>query len=308
MPLADVALTAQVIVEGVKYAKADFLFLAPPFVEQISKDPCMLNFVSTNVAAVAYAGGDVLQAYGDAIASRTKFYNYFGATESGILPTIQAINGFAIEDWKYLQPHPAAGFEFRLKQNGLYEAFIVRNQNLEDEQPVFKLFPHLQEYPTHDMFSQHPTNPDLWKHRGRSDDIITFITGQQTNPIGMEQLVSRHPEVRAALMAGTGRYQPSLLIELIDDRSLAAADKSAVVERLWPTIEAANQSYQTDTHISKAHIFFTNSQKPLPRSAKGTLQRRLTWDLYKIELDELYAEAGDMRGPIGPPKQGGVIY
>ena len=102
---------------------------------------------------------------------------------------------------------------FQRQPNGLYETYVVRNPDFEHEQPVFKVFPHLQEYATKDLFSPHPCKPDLWTYRGRADDMIVLKTGMMTNPIAMEQHISRHPKGQGAVIAGTWRFQLSLLIE-----------------------------------------------------------------------------------------------
>lgn len=59
--------SAQSIVDGLKHAKADALFLAPPFLEQIAKSAGMANFIVNNVESVTYGGGDVSQWSGDVL-------------------------------------------------------------------------------------------------------------------------------------------------------------------------------------------------------------------------------------------------
>lgn len=83
-----------------------------------------------------------------------------------------------------MHPHPAAGLEFRPSVDALFEAFIVKNLDYEDQQPVFKVFPQLDEYPTKDLFYPHPSKPDFWAYHGRADDIIVFETTFLCQPIG----------------------------------------------------------------------------------------------------------------------------
>lgn len=292
-PLAGVIPSAQSVVDGLKQARAAALFLAPPFLEQIAKTPDMLDFITSNVDVVTYAGGDVSQWSGDALASKVKLFNFNGSTESGSYPLLRPSDRYPSEDWKYIHPHPAAGIEFRASVHGLFEAFIVRNPDYENEQPVCKIFPHLHEYPTKDLWAPHPTKQELWAYRGRADDTILFKPGYMCDPIPMEQHLSQHPDVRAVLMTGTGRSQPALLIERASEEHLSPTAEQQFTDQLWPIIEEANQRYKMGTRVSKSHVIYTDLHQPMRRAGKGTVQRGPTVDLYRAALDVLYAREGD---------------
>ncbi|KAI4287402.1 MAG: hypothetical protein L6R35_003344 [Caloplaca aegaea] len=284
-PLAGVMPSAQNVIDGLRIAKADAVFLAPPFLEQIAKDPEMLNTIAANAETVVYGGGDVSQSLGDALASKVQLFNFNGSTETGSFPLLRPSGQFPSQDWKYIQPHPAAGLEFRPSVHGLYEAVIVKNRVYEDEQPVFKIFPHLEEYPTKDLWAPHPTKPGLWAYRGRADDTIVFKPGHMCDPVPMEQTVTHHAGVRAVLMAGTGRFQPALLVE-------RASDHTSISD-LWPLINEANQMYPLGARVAQSHILFIKPQQPMPRAGKGTVQRGPSLEQYKDELDKLYIREGD---------------
>lgn len=261
--------------------------------EQIAKTPEMLDFVTSNLETIVYGGGDVSQLAGSAMASRSQVFNFNGSTETGCFPILRPSGKYPSEDWKYLHLHPAAGIEFRPSVNGLFEAFIIRNTKFEDEQPVFKIFPQIKEYPTKDLWMPHPSKPNLWAYHGRADDIIVFGPGYMCNPIAMEQHVAHHPKIRAALMAGTGRSQPALLVEPANDHPLSPAEKHDFVEEIYPAVKEANQGYKLGARVSKSHIFFTNPALPMRRAGKGTVQRALTLESYKDALNALYAREGD---------------
>ncbi|TGO41736.1 hypothetical protein BHYA_0017g00460 [Botrytis hyacinthi] len=143
----------------------------------------------------------------------------------------------------------------------------------------------------------HPSIPDLWAYSSRSDDIIVLLTGEKTNPTTMEQTISHHPEVQAALLAGTARFQTALLIELVPSQNsekLYTVERAHTIERIWPKIEEANQDCPQHAKVAKTHILFTTPEKPMERAGKGTIQRKPTLDLYSEELDKLYADADKM--------------
>ena len=292
-PLAGAMPSAQLVLDGLKHVKADALFLAPPFLEQIAKSPDFAYFITSSVGTVTYGGGDVSQWPGDALASKVKLFNFNGSTETGSFLLFRPPEHLPSEDWKYIHPHPAAGIEFRPSLHGQFEAVIVRNTESENEQPVFKLFPQLKEYPTKDLWTPHPSKKDLWAYRGRADDTVLFKPGYMCDPVSMEQHVSQHPELRAVLMAGTGRSQPALIIELADDQPLSPAAERERTTRIWPIVEEANQTYKMGTRVAKSHILYTNPQQPMRRAGKGTVQRGPALELYKDALDALYAREGD---------------
>ncbi|KAL8658299.1 MAG: hypothetical protein Q9226_001115 [Calogaya cf. arnoldii] len=292
-PLAGVVPSAQNVIDGLRLAKPDAVFLAPPFLEQIAKDPDMLNTIE-KAETVVYGGGDVSQSLGDALAPKVQLFNFNGSTETGSFPLLRPSEDFPSHDWKYIHPHPAAGLEFRPSAHGLYEVVIVRNKVYEEEQPVFKIFPHLEEFSTKDLFAPHPTKTGLWTYRGRADNRIVFKPGHMCDPVPMEQTVGQHAGVRAALMAGTGRFQPALLVERAsDDQAFSAVSEQELTSELWPLVNKANQTYQLGARVARSHILFTDPQQPMRRAGKGTVQRGPTLEQYKDELDKLYIREGD---------------
>lgn len=295
-PLAGAIPSAELVVEGLKHVRVDSLLLVPPFLETIASRPEMLDFVTNSVSLVFYGGGSISRFAGNAFTAKTRIFNMYGSTEITPIPTIYPSDRWPSEDWSYINPHPEAGIEFRAAaaEGGLFEAVIVRKIESEEEQPVFKIFPHLTEYPTKDLFAPHPSNPGLWSHKGRRDDTIVFKPGYMCHPIAMERSVSHRPEVRAALMTGTGRFQPALLVEPASEHSLSAQGKKELVERLWPVVQEANEGYKLGARISKTHILILDQGRPMRYAGKGTVQRAPTLSLYKDMLDALYAREGDI--------------
>ncbi|TGO66672.1 hypothetical protein BOTNAR_0056g00110 [Botryotinia narcissicola] len=296
-PLAGVPPSAKLVVDGLRYTKADCVLLAPPFVEEVGKNYELLNFLAKSVDCLMYAGGYVSQVAGDKISERVKLLMVIGSTESGVIPNIRPARQCLTKDWKYFHFNPHAGIDFRHQSDNQYEAAIIRDPVLEKWQPVFSVFPELDEWGTHDLYSPHPSIPDLWAYSGRSDDIIVLLTGEKTNPTTMEQTISHHPEVQAALVVGTARFQTALLIELVpsqNSKKLSTVERAHAIERIWPKIEEANGDCPQHAKVAKTHILFTTPEKPMERAGKGTIQRKPTLDLYSEELDKLYADADKM--------------
>lgn len=168
-------------------------------------------------------------------------------------------------------------------------------------QPVWHVFPDLQQYPTRDVYSRHPTKPDLWMYRGRMDDIIVFLNGEKLNPVTIEDQVGSHKAVKSVLVVGEGRFHAALLVEPREPQH-TTAERAQLLEQIWSLIEKANETSPAHGRISKAHILFTSPGKPMLRAGKGTVQRKLTLNAYADEIEGLYADAETfMNGDLPPP-------
>ena len=295
MRLASAPLSGEGVVVAARLCKADIAFIIPSLVKAIAVKPMLLDGLS-HLRHVFYAGGDIADDVGDAFGAKTRFFNIFGATEIG--NAAQIISDEDIEDWKRadwssITLHPSMGAEFRPFTKELYELVIVRKPELEEYQTCFKLFPQLQEYSLRDLFSKHPTRPNKWRHRGRTDDTIVFDTGENFNPVEVEDFIQGHPLVRSALLVGERRANAALLVELTSNNTtMSTSDKAAMVEKLWPTIEEANNRIDIFARVRKSHILFVSPDKPMHRAGKGTVMRRATLNAYAQEIDEFYADDG----------------
>ena len=274
----------------IKVTQATMAILPPSTLDDISRQPSLLETLAS-LNYVMAAGGAVPKPAGDVIKAKTKILNMLGTTETGAYSQIEVDQ----EDWSYIHFSPSVGADFRHYSGDEYELVVTRKEQFRHLQPVFDLFPDLPEFSSKDLFSKHPTKPDLWLYHGRSDDVITFLNGEKTNPISMEGSVSSHPDIRSALVIGQGRFEASLLVEPRQSGPLSINDRAQLIEKLWPIIQKANSQCPAHARVSKSHVLFTTPEKPMSRAGKGTVQRRLTIESYSAELDALYADADRLR-------------
>ncbi|KAH8703109.1 putative AMP dependent ligase/synthetase [Talaromyces proteolyticus] len=292
-PLPGQPLTTAQFVDAVKHVDMDWAFVLPFILEDLSKDPMALELVSRKLSHLYFAGGSVPQAAGNIVTSKIPVYQTTGSSEMSLLSQIHSFEGSSSrlrDDWAYIHLHPTLNAEYRHHYGDLYEMVIVKSPESEEFQPIFLHFPDREEYETRDLLSPHPTVPGMWRYRGRKDDIIVFLNGEKTNPISFEQEVSRHPEVRSALVAGSQRFEACLLVELHQGESLSKKDLEKVVNSIWPAVQTANSECPAHARVSKANILVVNPSKPMARAAKGTVQRAATLALYEEEINKLYAE------------------
>ncbi|GFN18907.1 NRPS-like enzyme [Aspergillus tubingensis] len=286
--------TAASLVEARKKTQIDVLLGVPSIIQEFSQSPELLDYCSKHLERLVYCGGDLPQPIGDAVASKIRLMNLYGASEVGMISTIHSkTDRDPRTDWRYLHINPRMGAELRHVADQYYELVIVRSPRTEKHQLTFTVFPDQQEYHTKDLFVRHPdpSKPDLWRWAARVDDVIVFLNGEKTNPVSMEQhIAASNPEVTAVLVAGARRFQASLLVE-IGGKDLSAHERAAMIEKLWPSIQEANAVCPAHARVAKTHILFTKPDKPMLRAGKGTIQRAASLELYTSELDALYADA-----------------
>ncbi|KAK7427361.1 hypothetical protein QQZ08_006130 [Neonectria magnoliae] len=270
----------------IRHAKPDTVFTAPSLIEEVSKDAEFLTLLEL-VKAIGWGGGPVSREAGARIWKHTKLRLSMGMTEVGWLPCVETDP----EDWYYIHVHPDAGYQFQDRGGGLYELVAVRNPELERWQPIFSTFPDLQEYLFKDLFSRHPTKPDLYLYEGRIDNVIVLSNGEKVQPNGMELTIGSHPLVRTAVVAGQGRFQTSVLIEVQPDMyPHDEADRQKLIDLIWPAIEAANSKAPSHARLHRDFVVFTSLDKPLPKATKGTVQRVPALQLYAEELERVYSQ------------------
>jgi thioester reductase-like protein len=182
------------------------------------------------------------------------------------------------------------GCDWRLVSgtDDVFELFAVRKDAKHPGTAgVFYTFPDLLEWSTRDLYRPHPSRPGHWAYYGRVDNIIVFSNGEKLNPVTIEDIVSGHPAVKGAMVVGHGRFQAALLLEPVTTPATAGAI-TKFIEDVWPLIQKANAGSVGHGRISKDLVTVASEDKPFPRAGKGTIQRRLTTELYKDEIDKLY--------------------
>lgn len=276
-------LSADIVSDILEHANIDVLVTSPSILAEMASDLKLLKTFS-QVGAVAYGGGPLPRVAGDLITRQCHLLNFIGMSETGILPCELVRQ----QDWQYIKFSPMLGIEMRPYADNLYELFFIRNEAYVDFQVPFFTFPELDEYSTKDLFSQHPTKPDLWMWQGRTDDIIVYSTGEKFNPTSMEDALNGNPSVKTALVCGDGKTHSALIIEpqAAPGDSVSSTD---VIDRIWPHIKQVNSSNVQHARILKEMILVTDPDRPLPRAGKGTVQRKAALRMYEGELDALYS-------------------
>lgn len=287
-PLSGFPQSVRATAECLEYTNLDAMILVPPQVEEIARDPALLACLSEGVQRLFWIGGGISAAAGNIVSSKIRLFTTCGSTEMGMWHTLHPSGLWPSAHWSYMHVHPSAQLDFRCRSDQLYEAVIKRSPVHEEEQPVSKIFPNLQEYSSGDLFTPHPSESNLWRHYGRADDMLVFASGEKFHPATVESYIGQHPEVEHALVIGTQRQKAVLLLAMRADVPLnSPGEQNEAIARLWPTIMESNETCPVYAQLTKDHIIFVHPEKLMVKTAKGTIQRSATQDLYKEELNQL---------------------
>ncbi|KAK3628541.1 hypothetical protein LTR22_022312 [Elasticomyces elasticus] len=269
--------SAQLITQVLEQARPSSAVLPPALLEQMVATTEGLEAL-WKLDLVVFGGAPLAGAVGDKIAEKTSLVSLLGATETGFMPTLVPSPA---TDWAYFEWAPGGGLVLDPQGDDLHELVIKRNKDRK-YQGIFHSFPQHQEWRTKDLYEQHPSKPHLWKCKGRKDDVIVLSIGEKVQPTDGEKTIEGHPSVKGALVVGEGRFQCSLLVEPDWEVLPLTISADDFLETIWPTIEKANAALPAHGRIWK-------SNKPFVRSAKGSIMRRQTNDLYKDEIEALYS-------------------
>lgn len=254
--------------------------IPPSLLAEVAKEPVVLEKLS-RWNSVAFGGGPLAEDAAKAIWKYTQILPLLGSTETFNIPELVPQSE---DELVYHAFHPSLGLDFPEVSEGLCELIFVRKAEAEKHQGAFCTFPDLKEYRMKDLYERHPTKEGLWKYRGRVDDVIVLSNGEKLNPCEAEKIVAAHDEVQSALIVGTGREQPLLVVEpkrrVSVDLPLEIADE---LQRVNSVLPAFGQIHPTHVCMVEPDTFL--------RSAKGEVRRKPTVDTLLSHIEQTYETA-----------------
>jgi nucleoside-diphosphate-sugar epimerase/acyl carrier protein len=278
----DKSLSVDHMVELLQTGRPTYAMCAPSILTDLSHSAEALACLD-NLKAVLFGGAPLHPETGDRLRKHTELVSGIGTSEIG---WIGAMIPEDPANWSYFEWNEAYGVDMQDLGDGLFEMVIPRQQNARDFKGIFHTFPDIDTYPTNDLYTQHPTNPRLWKYHGRKDDVIVLSNGEKFNPVGMETIIEGHPLVGKAVVFGQSRFQSGLLIE--PNHEANDMDSKIFIDEIWPTVQLANQTIAAHGRVMKNKIGFAVKDKPFKRTPKGTVQRRAVLRDYEEEIGAIY--------------------
>ncbi|KAF2017909.1 AMP-binding enzyme [Aaosphaeria arxii CBS 175.79] len=272
--------TPNVAEEVIKRANAQGVMLPPALIDGLCETPAGLESLR-QLDYIYFAGAPMLRPTAEKLLPYVPVKPGMGSTEAGAY--FLRISGD--EDWEYCTPRPGMGLEFQHRTGDLYEAVFVRHPEVERWQQVFHLYPDLQEFPTHDIYTQHPSKKDMWKYVGRTDDMVPFSHGEKLYVANIEaEIAAADSDISAVLIGGQGRPKPFVLVEWKGSMS----DKSIQPQKLQPILDKVNERLSDLVKLRSKLVIFADSSKPLVRTIKGSVSRKESEKLYQDEINNLY--------------------
>lgn len=257
--------------------------MAPSLLTEVAAEHEVLEMM-TRWSSVTYGGGPLSASTGHLLQRKSKVLQVLGSSETQNLPELLSTSE---DDWPYLYFHPHLGLEFRERMDGLHELVFVRRPEFLKHQGAFSTFPELDEYGMKDLYEKHPHKSGFWKYCGRLDDIIVLLNGEKFNPRSAECKIENDQGIKSALILGTAREQPALLIEATISGHLDDKMRASLVSRAL----CANEELPAHAQIHPTHIKILEAPDTFLRSFKGEVRRAPTIDALKDTVESIYSAA-----------------
>lgn len=286
------------IIRGVlKYGQIDGALLVPSLIDALCLDADALASLRS-LKYIHYAGAPLSVNSGQLLAPYLhRLVPSIGSTEAGGYFT-KVSRDATLADFDYVafQPHVGAIFEPRV--DNLHELVFVRKPECEATgmQPIFMVYPEKDRHETNDLWIEHPQKKGLWKIVGRLDDYVYLAHGEGLHASTLEPEIERHEMVKAALVGGHGKPKPVLLVELISEAQDRVegdeTEREALLESLEPFLSKFNAQCHQAVWLDRKLVVIVKKEKPLVRTAKGSVARVQSLKLYENEIEEVYRKAG----------------
>ncbi|OSD00523.1 acetyl-CoA synthetase-like protein [Trametes coccinea BRFM310] len=281
--------------------KCDIIFTVPSNIEEWARDPEKVAHMQ-RLRGLLFGGAPLNTEVGNSLAAQgVSLLTVYGLTEVGLINKFLRVNPGM--DWSYWTPVTTKEVKFVPRENK-FEVVVLSNP----EVPLSAINTQLDgrdAYATSDLVEPHPTKPNHWRIFGRADEQIILSNGEKTNPLPLEKIINQDPHVKCSMMFGSGKFQNGVLVEPVEEYAIDPSDPKQVEEfrnRIWPTIERANEYAPQHSRIFKEMILITSPTKPFQVNVKGLPRRKLILADYHDEIEALYKEVeNNSQSDIQPP-------
>jgi aryl carrier-like protein len=281
---ADVSPNINLVECLAENTKIDIWSMVPSLVDELGETPGVLAKLRSSKFICA-SGGPVSQVSAGKVNEVIRVLNLTGTTEGLFIGNLVPPR----EDWFWFCFHPYSGFEFKEVETDTYEHWVHRNEHWSLFQGIFHTFPDKQSINFKDLYMRHPTEPNLWAFKGRSDDLVVLSNGYKISPLETEIFITAHPAIKGCLIFGTGKPQAGLLIELKEP----SQKTDELLDSIWETVKQANSMSRHKNQLLRDFVTFAEPGKPFFRTDKGTVKRSATLKLYTDYIERFYSSRSD---------------
>lgn len=291
----------QIVLDVLRNAPVSAASFPPSLLEELIADSLCRKALK-QLKKIVYGGAPLAAWANRIIASEFEgtVSSALGSTEGGLWLTGASPDP---ADQGYFLFHPFMAPDFQHTDADLYELVIKRTPQSEAYTNFFRCIDstpsHLAahfgfdsaqtatEFRTKDLFSPHPTKPGLWKYRCRKDDLV-LLSGEIKMYAGaIEEAISAHPAIGAAVVGGQYRSRPFLLVEPAIPVT-TNNQKAEFMNEIWPAVEAENEKHHESARLERELVLIVGSEKKMVRTPKGTVDRKATLSAFEDEVDDVY--------------------
>lgn len=157
---AHIAPDAVLLQRVAEQQKLRAIMVVPAIVEQLLHDPKGEDLLK-RLDFVTCAGAPLSSAAGSRASKLVRLCVFIGSTETFPLPELQK----SPDDWLYHEFNPFLEHEMQLydESTGTFELVIIADDKTQDQAPVYHNLPGVNPFYTRDLFTKHPTKPNLYK-------------------------------------------------------------------------------------------------------------------------------------------------
>ncbi|KAF7359033.1 Acetyl-CoA synthetase-like protein [Mycena sanguinolenta] len=276
---------------GILATKPDIVLSSPAAIESWSEDPAGLRAMQA-LKVLAFSGAPLNKRVGDNLVDNgVVLWSMYGTNETGLLNTFCTPHG-NLKDWEYFSVREGIDAARMPEEDGsTFYTFTYLNS------PSYKTCYSNVEIEGRrgcqisDLLEQHPDNPDLHRVFARKDEIISLSIAAKMNPVVIEAQINRNPFVNAALVFGTGRPHPGVLIQLKPECQTDLLDdgkRSEILDALWVSVDAANRTSPIHFQIPRKMVLLADPEKPFALTSKSQPRRRAVLEDYDGEISAAY--------------------
>lgn len=142
-----------------------------------------------------------------------------------------------------------------------------------------------------DIFTPHPTIPDIWKYITRLDDRVTLLNGEKVLPLSIEGRIRKDELTREAVVVGVGKSLPGLLI--FRHQSADHIPKDEYISIIWPAVEDANSRSEGFSQITRDMIALIPSNVEYPQTDKANIIRAQVYSRFAQVIESMYGDLSD---------------
>ncbi|KAJ5289205.1 NRPS-like enzyme [Penicillium angulare] len=300
-PPALMPISLKAAVHVTEYRPVDCISFIPANIEELATNMELQDALAgRNVHTLYWGGAPLSQHAGDTVINRGfNIQTSVGSTETGMWYPIRRTAYWGSYPWNGMCFHPDNGIEFRPVTEDLYAAIWVKNKDPERVQPVFALFPTETEFDAGDLF-RHVSGSgkdSVWSWYGRQDDLLVFRSGGKWHPAAAQRrIMTDHRDLFDQVLIFVSEFKHvAVLVEpsatLRNKIEIAKQNggeeavqkvRDLVLDRIWPTMEDLDRNAPLIISFDRSRIIFTEC--PMPRTAKGTVQRKAALQEYESRI------------------------